>query len=152
MSPDGAGSGPTWSRAVGPRHVATAAAALLLLTASRLPLTGRGVGSAIAAIDALSLASGVSDDVVRTASNGLAAVLALGLVLGITVVVPGRIARTIWTIAAVVVLATGLAGLLALRARSGTAVLAVVAAGSILCAADVAARRQRRAATSINRS
>lgn len=134
---------------VGPRHVATAAAALLLLVASRLPLTRRGTGSATASIDVLALGSGLGDDLLRTVATGSAAVLALGLVLGIAVVTPGRAARTIWSTAAIVVLVAGLVGFAALRSRTGPAVAVVAAAGLLLVAVDVTDRRQRRSVTPV---
>ncbi len=132
---------------VGPRHVATAAAAILLLIASRLALTRRGTGSATASIDMLALGSGLGDDLVRTVATGSAAVLALGVVLGIAVVVPGRAARTVWSFAAIVVLLAGLVGFAALRSRSGPAVAVVALAGLLLVTVDVTDRRQRRPVT-----
>lgn len=116
------------------RHVATAAAAIALLAASRLPPTRRGIGSATATTDLIDFGSGIGDGTLHVVGIALVVVLALGLVLGVTVVVPGRLARGVWAGASVVVVITAVGALLALRSRSGPAVFALLLAAVALVA------------------
>ncbi|MFN8053663.1 MAG: hypothetical protein U0Q22_19675 [Acidimicrobiales bacterium] len=119
---------------VGPRHLGTPAAAILLLVASRLALTRVGLASASPSIEVASLVSGLSDARLRWGGHLLLLVLGAGLILGPTVMIGRRWALVVWWVLSAFVLVGALALLALLGGNAGGAVIAVGIAGFVAIA------------------